>query len=121
MEDEYVKETMQNYMVRAEDGTMQKYCVSSEHGGTEPYRVTLLENFTAAVKASEALNKNQKKQLTEFLEDNSDIVKDGLERWAEDADRVNQAHSYLQEIFPNLPELSDMAGTLIDILMTLPL
>ncbi|SQH77641.1 conserved protein of unknown function [Shewanella benthica] len=117
MEDEYVKKTMLNY--RTSDGL--NYRVKDGQGGYENYRVTLLENFTAAVKASEALNKNQKKQLTEFIGDNRDIVKDGLERWAEDSDRVSQAHSYLQETFPNLPELSDMAGALIDIFLTITL
>lgn len=122
MEDEYVKSSTQPFMVKSADGQEpQLFVVKSSTGEPEPFMVTVLENFTDAVKACEALNKKQQESVLEFIKDNLEVVKDGLARWVEDSDRISQAHSYVQEIFPNLPELLDMAGTLTDILIHLPL
>ncbi|EDQ01957.1 hypothetical protein KT99_08618 [Shewanella benthica KT99] len=64
MEAEYVKSSTQPFMVKSADGQeSQLFVVKSSTGEPEPFMVTVLENFTDAVKACEALNKKQQESV----------------------------------------------------------
>ncbi|ABZ75911.1 hypothetical protein Shal_1344 [Shewanella halifaxensis HAW-EB4] len=88
-------------------------------GRVENLEVTILKDFTDAVKASQKLNEMEKKQIRDFIEDNMDIVKEGLESWIEGVEGISSAERCIQKMFSGLSELATFSENLVEILRNL--
>jgi hypothetical protein len=117
MEDEYIKNRNEPFIVNGPDGPSTFEVVSK--GISTPLMVTMVENFTAAVKASNEINKRQTDSIIKFVDDNMDLVSDGLDKWMQESDKVHQVQSYVQEIFSNLPDLLTISDVIGQILLNL--
>ncbi|NMH65938.1 hypothetical protein [Shewanella salipaludis] len=84
-------------------------------GSLHTLKVRIFEDFTATVKAAEALNQKERDSLIEFCEGNSDFIQDGLERLIDEIDRLNHVHTYITDIFQNL----NVSPSAIDVLVEL--
>ncbi|KJF87657.1 hypothetical protein [Photobacterium leiognathi] len=120
MAEEYYRKSVEVFEVVTEAGKKpERFEVTTNGVDYEQLEVTILEKFTSIVEATEELKKREKNDIQDFIESNRDLVSDGLERWLNESDLVVTAHSYLTEIFPNLPELDRLSEILIELLMQL--
>ncbi|WP_318452346.1 hypothetical protein [Photobacterium leiognathi] len=120
MAEEYYRKSVEVFEVITEAGKKPEPLKVTMNGvDYEQLEVTILEKFTSIVEATEELQKREKNDIQDFIESNRDLVSDGLERWLNESDLVVTAHSYLTEIFPNLPELDRLSEILIELLMQL--
>ncbi|MEL0657751.1 hypothetical protein V6255_01260 [Psychromonas arctica] len=118
MEEEYYKNKTEGFSVVLEEGKKpESWFVSNADGIESQFEVNYLEKITEAVKATEELSKQDKTNIEEYINDNSDVVSEGIGRWLNESDLAGTVHSYLTEIFPNLPDLDYCANTLTEILL----
>lgn len=120
LQKEYYKLKTEGFSVVVEEGKEpEPMFVRMEDGSESRLEVSFLENFTATVKATEQLSDTEKKSVVDFIDLNTDVVSDGFERWLNSSDIAISAHTWLQEIFPGLPDLDIIANVLIDIMSNL--
>ncbi|MDO6777466.1 MULTISPECIES: hypothetical protein [unclassified Shewanella] len=120
MAEEYYRKSVEGFEVVTEAGKKpEPFMVTTNGVDYEQLKVTVLEKFTNVVEATKELDKREKTDIQDFIESNQELVSDGLERWLNESDLVGTAHSYLTEIFPNLPELDRLSEVLVELLMQL--
>lgn len=119
MAEEYYRKSVEGFEVVTEAGKSEPYMVTTNGVDYEQLKVTTLEKFTSVVEATKELEDREKTDIYEFIESNQKLVNEGLERWLKESDLVGTAHSYLTEIFPNLPELDRLSEVLVELLIQL--
>jgi len=118
MEEEYYKNKTEGFSVVLKEGEKpEPFFVSNADGIESRFEVNYLEKITETVKATKELSKQDKTNLEEYINDNSDVVSEGIGRWLNESDLAGTVHSYLTEIFLNLPDLDHCANTLTEILL----
>lgn len=117
MEEEYFRKKTEGFSIILEEGGKpEPLYISNADGIESQLEINYLEKITEAVQATEKLSKQDKTSIQEYISENSDVVSEGLKSWLKESDLVGTAHSYLADIFPNLPDLDHCANILTEIL-----
>ncbi|MGI2181032.1 hypothetical protein ACRN9F_02085 [Shewanella oncorhynchi] len=114
MEDEYYKEKVTPLTIVSNGKNTTLEVMTG--GTTHPLHVRIFEDFTSSVAATKELEKKQTDSIFEFINENRETVKDGLEKLLTESEPLEKASLYIQEIFVKFDELASVFGVLVDIL-----